>query len=48
MLNGLGKQYLVNMNMKNKILEILNSFGREEIHILGDIPDNKLQTAIEL
>jgi len=36
------------MNMKNKILEILNSFGREEIHILGDIPDNKLQTAIEL
>ena len=33
--------------MKNKILTILNSFGREDIHILGDIPDNKLQTAID-
>ena len=31
--------------MKNKILKILNDFGREDIHILGDIPDNKLETA---
>lgn len=33
--------------MKNKMLNILNSFGKEDIHILGDIPPNKLQTAVK-